>query len=284
VTIAQATPTLICVAPNGARKLKHDHPAIPITPAELARDARACADAGAGLYHIHVRDDQGGHSLDPDRYRAALDAIHGAIGDRMILQITTEAVGIYDVATQMATVRAVVPPAASFALREFFPEHFDEGILRDFFGWVADVGVVPQFILYTPDEVSRLRSLIATGVIPFDNPPVLFVLGRYDDGPESDPAGITAFLKAWRDDGHWTICAFGPGEIAVAATALALGGNARIGFENNMSRPDGTPLGGNSEQVAHVAAIARALQRPLVTHIPERHRRTAGETVNGALG
>lgn len=266
------SPTLISVAPNGARRRKPDHPAIPLSPAELAGDARACADAGAGLYHIHVRDEAGGHSLDPERYRAALGAIRDAIGDAMILQITTEAVGIYDVAAQMAAVRAVGPPAASFALREFLPDGADEAPLRDFFGWVADAGILPQFILYTPEEAARLRALIARGVIPFANPPVLFVLGRHDDGPPASPMAIAPFRAAWREDGHWTVCAFGPGEIAVAATALAMGGHARIGFENNLSRPDGTPLTGNAEQVAHVTAIAAALQRPLATAIPEAHR------------
>jgi uncharacterized protein (DUF849 family) len=81
------------VAPNGARKTKADHPALPIGPAELAATAAACRDAGAAAIHLHVRDEAGGHSLDAGRYREATAEVRAAIGEAMIVQITTEAVG-----------------------------------------------------------------------------------------------------------------------------------------------------------------------------------------------
>ncbi|MGH6903418.1 MAG: 3-keto-5-aminohexanoate cleavage protein [Geminicoccaceae bacterium] len=60
------TPLVVTVAPNGARRTKTDHPDLPITPAEIARDAAWCADAGASVLHLHVRAGDGRHSLDPD--------------------------------------------------------------------------------------------------------------------------------------------------------------------------------------------------------------------------
>lgn len=261
-------PVLISVAPNGARRVKDDHPWLPLSPAELAADAVKCHEAGAGLIHLHVRDDQGRHSLSPDHYRPALDAVRHAVGDGMIIQITTEAVGRYSPAEQMATVRAVVPEAASFALRELIPDTASEPAARAFFSWVAEAGILPQFILYTPDEAHRLRDLIERGVIPFRQPPTLFVLGRYDDGPASHPAMIQPFLDAWGPDGHWSVCAFGPSEIAVATAALAMGGHARIGFENNLLRLDGSRLNDNAEQVGRVALIARGLGRMCTTIRP----------------
>lgn len=261
-------PVLISVAPNGARRLKDDHPEIPLSPAELAVDAARCHEAGAGLIHLHVRDAQGRHSLSPDHYRPAIDAVRRAVGDGMIIQITTEAVGRYSPAEQMATVRAVLPEAASFALRELIPDAQSEPAARLFFSWVADVCILPQFILYTPDEARRLLDLIDRGIVPFRRPPTLFVLGRYGDGPASHPAMILPFLDAWGSDGHWSVCAFGPSEIAVAAAALALGGHARVGFENSLERLDGSPLKDNAEQVGRVALIAQGLGRPWVDAHP----------------
>ena len=58
---------MIAVAPNGARKQKTDHPALPISPAELAATAVQCQEAGACMVHLHVRDVQGGHSLKTNR-------------------------------------------------------------------------------------------------------------------------------------------------------------------------------------------------------------------------
>ncbi|NBB83711.1 MAG: hypothetical protein GVY28_09935, partial [Alphaproteobacteria bacterium] len=70
--VSSTTPCLLMVAPNGARKTKADHPALPIGPAELAATAVACRDAGAAAIHLHVRDEAGGHSLDAGRYREAI--------------------------------------------------------------------------------------------------------------------------------------------------------------------------------------------------------------------
>jgi uncharacterized protein (DUF849 family) len=64
---------LVMVAPNGARRTKADHPHLPLTPAVIAREAELCAAAGATVLHVHVRDQDGRHSLDPTLYRAAID-------------------------------------------------------------------------------------------------------------------------------------------------------------------------------------------------------------------
>ncbi len=268
-----AGPLIISVAPNGARRTKGDHPKIPLSPAELAIEAERCADAGAALMHVHVRDADGRHSLSPDAYRSALDAIRRRVADRLLLQITTESCGIFAIAVQMAAVLAVKPPAASFALREFIATEADEPRARDFFAAVHDFGTVPQFILYDPAEIDRLRHLISTGVIPFPAPAVLFVLGRYASGPSSDPASLVPFLSRWGNDEGWTVASFGPSELRVAAAAIAIGGHVRVGFENNLQRPDGSYLDSTAEQVTAVAALARLLDR----RIHSRSERVPGE-------
>jgi 3-keto-5-aminohexanoate cleavage enzyme len=126
---------LIMVAPNGARRGRADHPAIPLTPAELARDVAACAAAGAAAVHLHVRDAARAHSLDPGLYREAVAAVRAASPDTVI-QVTTEAVGRYTPAEQMATVRALRPEAVSLALRELIPDAAAEAPARDFLAWM----------------------------------------------------------------------------------------------------------------------------------------------------
>lgn len=260
-----SAPLRISVAPNGARRSKQDHPAIPLTPAEIAAEAERCADAGAMLLHLHVRDADGKHTLSPDIYRRALEAIQHRLGSRLLIQITTESVGMFDIPTQMDCVLAVRPPAASFAVRELIPDAASEARARDFFAAVRDIGTIPQFILYHPDEIDRLRRLQAAGVIPFPKPDVLFVLGRYTDDKHPDSTALVPFLSKWGSDSSWTVCAFGAGELAIAAAAIGLGGHIRVGFENNLHRPDGSVLSGNAEQVAAVAALARSVGRTLAT-------------------
>src|SRR5215467_5824953 len=91
----------IAVAPNGGRRTKADHPALPITPDELADVAAASLEAGAAMIHVHVRDRDGCHLLDAEAYRAVIAAIRASVGDRLVLQITSEALGIYQPEEQM---------------------------------------------------------------------------------------------------------------------------------------------------------------------------------------
>src|SRR5688572_22904819 len=112
----------IAVAPNGGRRGKADHPALPIGPRELASTAAACLEAGAAMIHVHVRDRDGGHLLDADAYRETTNAIRDAVGERLVIQVTSESVGRYQPAEQMAVVRATRPEAVSLALRELVPD------------------------------------------------------------------------------------------------------------------------------------------------------------------
>ncbi|TIX74974.1 MAG: 3-keto-5-aminohexanoate cleavage protein, partial [Mesorhizobium sp.] len=68
--------------------------------------AAACLEAGAAMIHAHVRDRDGRHLLDAHAYRETTKAIRDAVGERLIIQITSEAVGRYQPAEQMAVVRA----------------------------------------------------------------------------------------------------------------------------------------------------------------------------------
>ena len=77
----ESTPVVIAVAPNGARKRRDDHPRLPLSPGELAQCAADCLAAGASMMHLHVRDAEGRHSLEPADYRAAIAAIRERTGD-----------------------------------------------------------------------------------------------------------------------------------------------------------------------------------------------------------
>ncbi len=168
---------MIAVAPNGARKQKTDHPALPISPAELAATAVQCQEAGACMVHLHVRDAQGGHSLDVDAYRLATTTVRDAVGPDMIIQITTEAVGIYSVDQQIDMVRQVKPEAVSLAIRELCAHADDEVRAATFFSWLQAEKICPQYILYSIEDVMRFNSLRQRGIIPGDRVCVLFVLG-----------------------------------------------------------------------------------------------------------
>ena len=264
-------PIAIAVAPNGARKTHVDHPALPITPDELAACARQCVDAGAAMLHLHVRRPDGTHSLEPDDYRPAIAAVQQAVGDALVIQMTTEAVGIYTPEQQMASVRALQPEAISAALRELAPDAAHEAAAARFFAELAAARTAIQYILYSADDVVRYRDLRARGVLPDTPHWVLFVLGRYSAGQRSDPSDLLPFLQAWADGGEltasvpWAMCAFGPREAECALSAALLGGHARLGFENNMALPDGSTAPDNAALVTNLRRHLDALHRPIAS-------------------
>lgn len=261
---AGALPLAVCVAPNGARRTKADHPALPMTAEALAREAAACHRAGAGVIHLHVRDDQGGHTLDAGRYREAIAAIRSAAPD-LVVQVTTEAVGLYSPAEQMATVDDLRPQAVSLALRELAPGASEEPAFAAFLERTIAAGVGVQYIVYTPEEAERLVAMTRSGVCPEPAPHALFVLGRYTPGQRSSPRDLLPFLAVWPPGWPWTVCAFGPLESLCLTAAAALGGHVRCGFENNLQRADGAQAADNAELVANIVAIARAAGRPVAT-------------------
>ena len=266
------TPLILTVAPNGAYKQASDHPAVPVTAAQLARDAKACLDAGAAMLHLHIRDAHGRHSLDVAGYREALRVVHSAVGTALVLQVTSEAAKVYCAPAQIAMVRALRPEAVSVALRELDQPEIGAAGLADFFGWLARERVMTQVILYDSADLARWQALRADGTVPDAPWFLLFVLGRYSVGQVSSPLDLLPFVAAHRGPEPWAMCAFGAAEHACAMAAAALGGHVRVGFENNLLTKDGSTAPGNAALVAQSADIARCLNRPLASAADIRQR------------
>ncbi len=249
---------VLAVAPNGGRKTKADHPALPLTAGELAHTAAECLEQGASMIHVHVRDAEGQHCLDPEVYRATMAQICEAVGDRLVLQITSESLGRYSPAEQRAAVIKTNPEAVSLALRELAPEASDEKDFCVFLGKLKQMRVHPQIILYTPSEAERLGAMVKQGLIPFDKLSVLYVLGRYSVTRTGLPRDLLPFLAPDMPRFHsWSVCAFGRRETACVTAAALLGGHARVGFENNLTLPNGERAAANADLVR---AAARALE------------------------
>lgn len=269
-------PIMLAVAPNGARKTTEQLPTIPVTPEALAHTAKAVCEAGAAMLHLHIRDAKQQHTLDPERYRQAITAVQGAVGDRLIVQITSEAVGIYTPEQQIQIIDALAPEAVSLALREYIPDPADEAAEQRacaFFARTHQRGIYAQYILYSPEEVAYFGRLRKAGRIPGKKVAVLFVLGKKhapagDQATWSVPEDLDPFLATF--DGSlklaetlFSVCAFGGNEQACMLHTVACGGHVRIGFENNHHMPDGSQAPSNTALVQSLVQALQAQTRPL---------------------
>lgn len=232
-----------------------------MSAAELAREAYLCLESGATVIHLHVRDAEGAHSLDVVRYREAIAQVSKTVGDRMLIQVTTEAVGRYLPTQQIEVVQALRPEAASVAIRELIPDESHLTQASRFFEWSAANGVALQFIVYSADEAAKLVGLARRGALGVNRPNTLFVLGRYTIGQQSAPTDLLPFLAEWPHDFPWSVCAFGSTEAQCVAAAIGLGGHARVGFENNLVLACGQQAECNADLVANVSDLIRGTGR-----------------------
>ena len=248
----------LMVAPNGARKTKADHPALPITLDEIVTEAVNCHEAGADGIHLHVRGKDGGHVLDAGLYREAIEALRDSVPD-MLVQITTEAVGLYSPKEQRKIVEDVRPENVSVSLAEMC-EGGDIATAVGFYAHCNEADIAVQHILYSPQDLALMRDLLDKRLIDRKAMQVLFVLGRYSENQESMPTDLNPFV-AWMSKTcpqvQWGVCAFGQQETNCLLAAHRQNGRIRVGFENSFSNRDGTRAASNSERVAELYALTR---------------------------
>ena len=230
----------LMVAPNGARKLKKDHPAVPLTISEIVVSAKSCNKAGAGAIHFHVRDKDGQHVLDSGLYKEALKELEYQVPS-MHAQITTEAVGKYSPEEMRKVAYDVTPPGISIGIKELISSKKPELEDIKLYQYLNEAGTKIQNLLYEPEEIDLLIDLFDKANISINNAWCLFVIGHYS-GKISYPENILPFIKKMETHNinlDWAICAFDKEEINCLEKAISLNGKVRVGFENSLFMPNG---------------------------------------------
>ena len=265
----------LMIAPNGARRVKADHLQIPLTIPEIVSCAQDCYRAGADGIHAHVRDENGRHVLDVGLYRE-LQAELATQVPGMMVQVTSEAAGIYQADEQRRIIRELKPAYVSVAMREMLADDNDmreRQFARDFYHWAADEQIMIQHIIYSAEDVSVWFQRVADGVMQLPvrgaggvPAQLLFVLGRYRKNQQSTPEDLQPFLtalKPYQSDFRvdWAVCAFGSGETDCLLAAAEQGGKLRIGFENSLWHRDGRVAQDNAERVTFLQQELQRLRR-----------------------
>ncbi len=242
--------TIIAVAPTGARKTQKDHPNLPMSQDDILWAAETCLEAGGSLFHLHVRNPEGKHTIEPRYYAPVLEALNKRFADDLVVQVSTEACGIFTAKDQMNCVNELQPEAVSLGLKEIIPavkEAKEEA--AEFFTNLEKTHTHYQFIIYRPGDLIYLTELMDQGFVPNRRHAVLFVLGSYFQQNEVDAYDLVSYLAANKKGHSWMACAFGAAEFTVAQAAIALGGDVRVGFENNLYLPSGKQAWSNKELV-----------------------------------
>jgi uncharacterized protein (DUF849 family) len=239
---------MVQAALNGPRT-RAEHPAIPVTPAEQATEARASVAAGAGAIHVHVRDDHGNESLAEADVNATLEAIRLACPD-IPIGIGTGAWIIPDLRRRLSVIRSwtMLPDFASVNLHEAGATQVIELLMERGVGVEAGIWNAPA-----------AGSLVASG---FANHCLRILL-------EPAEASCSARMNLLQIEA--TLVGVSPrrllhglGHCAWHLVELAAkrGYDTRIGFEDTLRLPDGSPASGNAELVRTARDIMLKAQDP----------------------
>jgi 3-keto-5-aminohexanoate cleavage enzyme len=266
---------ILSVATTGSRTSREQTPHVPITPEEIADQAIACYAEGAAIVHIHVRDDNGVVTCDPARYARVAEIVRER-GCPIIVNMSTGGnAGLMSDEDRMAPVR-LSPEIASFDAGSV---NFGDGVFVNspsFLNTLAErmdeFGVKPEIECFDTGMIENAKRLIDRGLL---KPPFWFqfVLGVRGGAPAT-ASQLVHMVNQLPPDSHWSVCAIGRAQLPMNMLAIAIGGHARTGLEDNIYYSYRVLAEGNAPLVARVARIAREADRELAT--PDEVRELLG--------
>lgn len=257
-------PVMITVAMVGAEVTKAQQPYLPVTPQEIISAAVECHEAGAAIIHIHVRDAEGNATQDANIFRQVVEGIRTRCD--VITQVSTggavwmsadERLQSIECHPDMAT---LTTGTVNFGNDVFMN---NRGLVEQFARRLRDYGIVPEIEIFDTgmiDEAIRLCSMgLITDPLHFD-----FVMG-VPGGIGADPAHLVHLVRSLPPGSTWSVAGMGRHQLTSGVIAMAMGGNVRVGLEDNIYYRKGQLAKSNAQLVARMVRIAQELDRPVAT-------------------
>lgn len=260
VTPVESSHVILTAAIVGAELTRSQTPHLPIKPTEIADEAARCRDAGAAVIHLHARDDDGSNTQSAERFAEVIDAIRQRCD--CILQPSTggavgmsidERAGPLACGPEMATLNC---GTINFGDDVFVNSRSD---IRSLAAKIRAAGATPELECYEVGHVDEALSLAAEGAI---RAPLhfQFVLGIKGAIPARED--VVHWMRSLVPSGStWGVAAVGRSQQPMTELAMRLGGNARVGLEDNIYLSKGVLSEGSAPLVGRAAAYARSIGR-----------------------
>jgi 3-keto-5-aminohexanoate cleavage enzyme len=261
-------PCIITCAVSGAVADKRQCPGIPYTPDEYAKEVRRARDAGASMVHIHAREPNGTPTVAVDHYRAITQAVLAETPD-IVINYSTGWVGL-PMAERVGHITELRPEIGAlnmgsmnyakyspkrkgFVFSFVFENRFEDiGFLLE---RMNEAGVKPECECFDVGHVESVGPLVDLGVL---TPPIQFSLIHGVLGGISANARNLAHMASVVPSGStWGVIAVSREQWAMVGASAALGGNVRVGFEDNFYLPSGEMASSNGELVEAAASSVR---------------------------
>ncbi len=284
------TEVIISCAVTGAGDTAGKNPNVPVTPKEIADSAIEAAEAGAAIAHIHVRDPETGQgNNDPALFREVVERIRESETD-VVINLTAGGGGDFfpndDEPGVGAPGTSVQSPEERHAhVGELLPEictldcgsyNFADFVYLNSEGWIRRqasliqaAGVKPEIECFELGHIRLARQLVQDGLV--DTPPFFQLCLGIPWAAEANTETMHAMRDMLPENAQW--CGFGVGrmQMPMAAQSVLLGGNVRVGLEDNLYLEKGVPAT-NGQLVDKAVGIIESLGARPVTPAEAREK------------
>jgi 3-keto-5-aminohexanoate cleavage enzyme len=272
--MASDDPVIITVAPTGPLTTRENHPGLPVSPREIGEAVAEAAAAGAAVAHVHARDANALPTADPGTYaeiareiRSRCDIVVQAstgVGLEVSCEDRLQIIASNEVDVTMATLN---PASMTFGQGTFSnPPWFVEQLAE----LMRARGIQPELELYDFGHVPLCLDLVKRGLVrgPLQFSFVMGVRG----GMPGDPALLPALVSMLPEGSVWQAIGIGRAQLPLSFAALALGGNLRVGFEDNVYFRKGELAESNAQFVRRAVELVHTAGRDVATPTYVRER------------
>ncbi len=254
---------LITVAPTGAETSKASCPQLPTTLDELVDTAIECQEAGAGLVHVHIRDDEHRPTLDGVRLKETVAALRESTD--LVVQLSTGG-SVHDALTARLAVLEAQPDSCSLTVGS---TNFGDEVFLNPWPFIVDLHVearerkiVPEYELFDLGHVLGLQRLLGEQGLPYGGKVhVDLVMGVPGGMPGTADALVAAVGMLPPEVTSWSATGIGRATLPVALAALSKGGHLRVGMEDVLTLARGVPVESNAQLVRRAARLGAEAQR-----------------------
>ncbi len=263
----EGKPCIICVAITGSVPTKADNPAVPVTISEQIESTQESFEAGATIAHCHVRDDDGKPTSDPERFARLKEGLERHCPG-MIIQLSTG--GRSGAGAARGGMLPLRPDMASLAVgSNNFPTRVYENP-PDLVDWLAAEmiahDVKPEIEAFDLSHIFQAKLMADRGQL-VGTPYVQFVMGVKNAMPadrEVFDFYVHTVSRFW-PGAPWCAAGIGPNQIVLNDWAIAAGGHARTGLEDNIRLDRDRLAPSNAALVRRTVEVCEKYGRPVAT-------------------
>ena len=263
---------IISAALTGAATNRSHCPYIPYTPEEIGEEALRAVNAGASIVHIHAREDNGMPSWRTEVFEQIQKEIRQRCPD-VIINYSTGALGL-SAAERVAHLPVTQPEMAAFNMGSMNyaifskkqKKFFWNGVFENSFDTMAEVvrtmnenGICPEMECFDTGHIRNAEPLRTMGLIP-DNACYSLVMGVLGGIPAT-PENLIHQIKQVPEGASWQSIIISRKQWKLTALAAVMGGNIRVGLEDNFYLPNGEMAESNGVLVDHAINLVRAIGR-----------------------